>query len=114
MVPDARLFFFFLVDFEIRILEKNPKIFLAETDYVGFTLLEQDYEYHIDIVNLMDVTSNVPPIFNEDYYTNIDSKPRSLRKQYFPENKKRRKWNFHNSIFRHFKQDTKVKNKLTK
>lgn len=87
MVPDARLFFFFLVGFEIKILEENPKIFLAETDYVKFELLEEEYEYHVDLVNFMDVTGNVPPVFNEDYYPNVVSLPRSLRKQYFPEDK---------------------------
>lgn len=108
MVPDARLFFFYLVDFDFAIVEKNPKIFLSETDYVYFTLLGEEYEYQIDIVNFMDVTGEIPPIFNEDYYLNVKSTPRSLRKQYFPTGNEKRVWNIHNSIFRHFKKDTKV------
>jgi len=39
MVPNARLFYFFLVNFEDTLIEEAPKIYLSETeDVVNFPL----------------------------------------------------------------------------
>lgn len=108
MVPDARIFFFYLVGFEIKVQIDAPKIFLAETDNLQFELLDQVYEYQVDLVNFMDVQGNVPPVF-EEYEARVQSKPRFLRKQYKPSEENHRIWTFHNSIFRHFKKDNEVK-----
>lgn len=111
MVPDARIFFFYLVDFEMKVQIDAPKIFLAETDHVQFNLLEQEYEYQVDMVNFMDVQGNVPCVF-EEYERKVSSKPRFLRKQYMPKGDNPRVWSFHNSIFRHFKKDNEVSQRL--
>ena len=57
----------------------------------------------------MDVEFDEKPLFTSNYEPNITTIPRKPREKYAPsENKIKRLWNYHNSIFRSWKQDTDV------